>query len=190
MLKKHFVTDKRFIMSIIAIAVPVALQNMISFGVNMMDSLMLGRLGNQAISAASLGGRPFFLMMIFGFGLASGGSVLIAQYWGKGDMPKIHRLITISLQLVTVVSLIFTVGCFLFPAQIIRVFTPDAALIKASVQYLKPLSISFFFYAFANCYMMSLRAVEKVKLSTYVYGISFFINVFFDYCLIFGKFGM
>ncbi|MEG1698487.1 MAG: hypothetical protein RR271_02590 [Oscillospiraceae bacterium] len=67
-LDKHFVLEKRFLFSVMAIALPIAAQNIISFGVSVMDSVMLGSLGDIAISAASLGGQPFFLLMSAGFG--------------------------------------------------------------------------------------------------------------------------
>ena len=67
--------------------------------------------------------------------------------------------------------------------------SPDVILIEAGVEYLRTLALSYVFFSFSNCYMMSLRAIENVKLSTYIYGISFFVNVFFNYCFIFGKLG-
>ena len=189
MIQKHFVTSKQFIMSVLVIAIPISLQNMISFGVNMMDMLMLGELGDVAISAASLGGKFFFFLTIIGFGLTSGGSVLIAQYWGKGDLKKIRKLFAISLQIVTTVSIIFALTSYFFPHLVLGLFTSETVIIEAGIKYLKILSLSYFFYSFSNCFMMSLRAVENVKLSTIVYGISFCINVFFNYCFIFGKLG-
>ena len=79
-LRRHFILEKSFLYNVLAIAVPIALQNMISFGVAVTDSVMLGSLGDVAISAANLGGQPFSILMSVGFGLSSGGSVLIAQY--------------------------------------------------------------------------------------------------------------
>ena len=82
-LRRHFILEKSFLYNVLAIAVPIALQNMISFGVAVTDSVMLGSLGDVAISAANLGGQPFSILMSVGFGLSSGGSVLIAQYWAR-----------------------------------------------------------------------------------------------------------
>ena len=74
--QSFFVKDKQFYRSVAAIAIPIALQNIISFGVNIMDSVMLGSLGDIAISGASLGGQPFFILMMFSFGLSSGGGAM------------------------------------------------------------------------------------------------------------------
>ena len=188
-LDKHFLLNRAFVGTLLAIAVPIALQNMISFGVAVMDSVMLGSFGDVAIAAANLGGQPFSILMSFGFGLSSGGSVLIAQYWGKGDIGRIRKVMRISMQLVFLASLGITVVCLLMPEGILRIFTKDEAIVQAGAGYLALVAFSYIPYSLSNDYMMSLRAVEKVKISTAIYGVSFFVNVFFNYAFIFGKFG-
>ena len=188
-LHKHFILEKPFLKTVLAIAIPIALQNMISFGVNVMDSVMLGSLGDVAISAANLGGQPFMILMSVGFGLSSGGSVLIAQYWGKGDTVRIRKVMAISMQFVTVSAVLITTLCLLFPAQIMSIYTKEQDVIAAAVTYLTLVCLSYIPYSISNNYMMSLRAVEQVKISTAIYGVSFFVNVFFNYVFIFGKFG-
>ena len=89
MFKDNFLFEKDFFKSVFAITLPIAMQNVISFGVNAMDSIMLGSLGDIAVSGANLGGQPFFLMSMAVFGLAGGGNVLISQYWGKGEKEVI-----------------------------------------------------------------------------------------------------
>lgn len=182
--------EKAFYKTVFAIMVPIALQNVISFGVNIMDSVMLGSLGDLAISGASLGGQPFFLLMSLGFGLSSGGSVLIAQYWGKGNTDAIRRIMSLSMRFVTIASFLFAVACFFFPSPIMHVFSNEPEVIEAATQYLQVLAIGFMFFSISNNYMMSLRAVESVKVSTVIYVISFFVNIAANYAFIFGKFGM
>lgn len=188
-LQKHFIIEKSFLFSVLAIALPIAAQNIISFGVSVMDSVMLGSFGDLAISAANLGGQPFFLLMSCGFGLSSGGSVLIAQYWGKKDISSIRNVMRLSMQFVFAVSVLFTVVCFFFPQLIMGLYSKETDVINAASSYLGLVALSYVPYAVSNNYMMSLRAVEKVKISTCIYIISFFINVFFNYCFIFGVFG-
>ncbi len=189
MLKKNFLFEKDFIKSVISIALPIAFQNMISFGVQAMDTVMLGRLGDTAVSAATLGGQPAFLLYLLGFGLTGGGSVLIAQYWGKKNIDVIKKVMRTSMLAITTVSIIVAIICFLFPENIMRIFSKEEAVIAASASYLKVMSIGFVFSSIASNYMISMRAVEKVKMSTLVYSISFFVNVFFNYIFIFGEFG-
>lgn len=189
MFKDKLLFEKDFFKSIFLIAMPIAMQNVISFGVNAMDSIMLGKLGDIAVSGANLGGQPFFLLMIVGFGLAGGGSVLIAQYWGKGEKEVIKRVMRISMLVVTILSLIATFVCYFFPYQVMSLFTHEKEVLEASASYLKVLSLGFVFFSTSSNYMTSLRAVENVNMSTMVYAMSFFVNVFFNYVFIFGKFG-
>ena len=111
-IKDRFLLNKSFIMSAVAIILPIALQNVINYGVNLMDSVMLGQLGDVAISAANLGGQPFFLLTMFGFGIASGANVMIAQYWGKNDLVHIRRIMGLAIRLVFFVSLLLYIGNF------------------------------------------------------------------------------
>lgn len=188
-LNRHFLLNKNFMRTLLAIAVPIAFQNMISFGVAMMDSVMLGSFGDVAIAAANLGNQPFSLLMSFGFGLSSGGSVLIAQYWGKGDVTRIRKVMRISMQLAFSASLVITLLSILMPEQIIRIFTKDEQIVQAGAAYLSLAAFSYIPYSVANNYMMSMRAVEKVKMSAVITACSFFVNVFFNYMFIFGRFG-
>ena len=150
---------------------------------------MLGRLGDIAITAANLGGQPFFILNILGFGLASGANVLIAQYWGKGNLHRIRCLLALSLRIVLLASGLFTLVGIFFPTQLMSIFSNDPEAIVASAEYLSTLAFSFILFSFSNCYLMCLRAVEQVKISMAIYSCSFFINVFFNWCFIFGKLG-
>ena len=189
MLKQNFLFEKDFFKTVFAITLPIAMQNVISFGVNAMDSIMLGSLGDIAVSGANLGGQPFFLMSMAGFGLAGGGNVLISQYWGQNNREVIRKVMRISMLAVTVIAVLASFVCFFFPYQVMSLYTHEAEVQAAAAGYLKVISVGFVFYAIANNYMSSLRAVENVKMSTVVYCMSFFVNVFFNYIFIFGKFG-
>jgi putative MATE family efflux protein len=186
---RYFIFERSFLRNVLAIAIPIALQNMISFGVALMDSVMLGKFGDVAIAAVSVGNQPFSILMSVGFGLSSGGSVLIAQYWGRKDMASIRTVMRMSMQIVTVSALAIMVACLLFPVQICSLFNSDPDVVRTAVSYLTLVAFSYLPYSIANNYMMSLRAVEKVKVSTAIYGVSFFVNVFFNYVFIFGKLG-
>ena len=188
-LSRHIYTDPAFYRGLLAITLPIALQNIISLGVNMMDTVMLGQLGDVAIAAANLGGQPFMILNILGFGLASGGSVLIAQYWGRRDLDRIRRLFAMTLRCALAASALFCAACLALPRGILSIYSSEPEVIAAGAEYLSVLALSFLPYSISNCYIMCLRAVEQVKISMIVYGSSFFINVFFNWCFIFGNLG-
>ena len=183
------IKDDNFYRMLKAIAIPISIQNIINFGVQMMDTVMVGKLGDTALSAANLAGQPFFVFMVFNFGLASGGAVLIAQYWGRGEVRVVRRVMGISMRCIAVTAVIFTAVCVAVPKPILSLFSTEAEVIELGASYLSIVAFSYIFNGIASCYLMSLRAVENVKLSTVVYGVSFFVNVFFNYVFIFGKLG-
>ncbi|WP_395150570.1 MATE family efflux transporter [uncultured Allofournierella sp.] len=185
----HFYTDWSFYKRMLAITIPIALQNVISLSVNMMDTVMLGQLGDVAIAASNLGGQLFTILDVLGFGMASGAAVLIAQYWGKRDLVRIRQIFALTLRIALGVSLLFALVGHFFPQQVLRIYTTDPLVIEAGSQYLRWLSFSFVLFSFSNCYIMCLRAVEQVRVSMMIYGSSFLINIFFNYCFIFGKLG-
>ena len=167
----------------------MAFQYAISFGVTLMDSVMLGSLGDVAISGANLGNQMQTLVMSCSFGLASGGGVLIAQYWGKKDMVHIRKVVRLTIQAVFLSVSVLTLLALAFPQQILHIFTPDAEVIEAGASYLSLVAFSYLPYALASCYLSSLRGTEQVKMTVGIYGCSFFVNVFFNYIFIFGKLG-
>ncbi|MBQ5783009.1 MAG: MATE family efflux transporter [Oscillospiraceae bacterium] len=189
MLKKHFLFEKDFFKTLMAIGLPIALQNVISSGVTAMDTIMLGQLGDIAVSGASLGGQTFFLLSMACFGICGGAAVLIAQYWGKGQVEVIRRVMRISTMFCGIAAVIFTSLGLFIPETMLRLFSHETEVIVAGSEYLRILSFGFIFYALSNCYFLALRGVEQVKVSTTVYAMSFFVNVAVNYVFIFGKFG-
>ncbi len=96
MLKRenHIEIDRRkFYKTVLALVVPMALQNLINVGVTAADVIMLGAVGEKALSGASLAGQIQYIMTLFLFGLTSGATVLTAQYWGKGDRDAIEKIL-------------------------------------------------------------------------------------------------
>lgn len=82
---------KHFYLSVLALVIPMALQNLINVGVTAADVVMLGRVGETALSGSSLAGQVQYIMTLFLFGLTSGATVLTAQYWGKRICGQLRR---------------------------------------------------------------------------------------------------
>jgi Na+-driven multidrug efflux pump len=92
-----FLRDKAFFRAMLALAVPVAFQQLITAGLNMIDVLMVGQLGETSVAALGLANQIFFLLILFLFGTTSGMAIFTAQYWGKGDTEQIHHVLGICL---------------------------------------------------------------------------------------------
>lgn len=183
------IKDTLFYKTVIRIMIPLALQNLLSFCVQMLDTVMVGALGDIAVSAVSLANQPYFIFQVIIFGLASGGSVLISQYWGKKDKEAICQVISIMLWMITIASVVYSILCLLFPVQIIRIFSKEEALIMMSADYLKVVVFSYLLNGLSNCYLSALQSKEDIKMPTIIYTISFFVNFICNATLIFGLFG-
>ena len=181
--------DKKFYKLIVSIALPIAIQNLITFAVGMIDTMMLGSLGEIGLSAAAIGNNLFFILMVLMFGLAGGSNILISQYWGKGDTNSIHKILSIMYRGCLIITSIFIGIAIFIPRLFIKLYTSDIRVIEAGASYLRIVAIGYIFYAITNCTIMILRSVKTVKISLVVYTASLAVNGFFNWVFIFGNLG-
>ena len=140
------VHDRSFYGKVLRIAVPIALQSLITIGVNMMDTVMLGQMGETQLSASSLANQFVQVYQIFCMGLGMGASVLIARFWGMRDGDNLRRSVTIMLRLTLLLSALFTLATVVAPRSIMRIYTPDAGIIDAGRRYLRWVVACYFFH--------------------------------------------
>ncbi|MDF2612360.1 MAG: family efflux transporter [Clostridia bacterium] len=181
--------DRNFYKLILSIAVPIACQNLITFAVSMADSVMVGWMGQDQLVAVSLANQLFFVFMILMFGLGSGGNIFVAQYWGKGDVGAIHKIISIMGKVSIVFSILFMGVALFIPKQFMGIFTENPVIIDLGAEYLQVIFVSYIFFAMTNIMINVLRSVETVKISVIVYTASLIVNVFLNWVLIFGNLG-
>lgn len=182
--------DKRFYANVARLVLPMAIQNLINVGVTSTDVIMLGWVGETALSGGSLANQVYFILSLLYFGLTSGACVLTAQYWGKKDTRTIEKVMGMSFRISILAGAVFGLAAFFFPAQLMRIFTTDEAVIAAGVSYLKIVAFSYILSAFTNVYLNIIRSIEKVVIATVVYGTSLAANVVLNGIFIFGLFGM
>ena len=181
--------DKQFYKKVAILVLPIAAQNLINTGISSIDVIMLGKVGEKVLSGASLGAQIQFIMSLILFGLTSGASVLMAQYWGKKDYHSIETVFGIAAKVAAVISVIFMVVAFCFPAQLMTLFTKDQEVIKQGAKYLRIVSLSYPVNALTMVYLNSMRNLQKVVIATVVYLASMITNIVVNGILIFGLFG-
>ena len=177
--------SKGFNTSLVAIAIPISLQALLQNFVNMLDTIMIGRLGSVEIAAVGLGNQIFFILNMILFGITSGGSVFIAQFWGKKDLAGIRKSLGLMTLIAFVVSVIFTITCLLIPNQLIRLYSPDPQVIQVGGTYLRFVCLSYIPTAISFSITLALRSTERVKLPLVCTSISLFTNLIANYLLIF-----
>ena len=169
-----------------AIAIPLALQNLINVGVSLLDTVMLGQLGEVAMSGSSLGNQIGFIYQIMNLGLTAGAGVLTSQYWGRKDSASIRKVMSMAYKISMTLAAIFTILALTIPDILMSFYTKEPEVIEAGAQYLRIIAFTYLVSGFTMTSMSILRTVGTVKITLYMYIISFFVNVFFNYCLIFG----
>jgi putative MATE family efflux protein len=170
----------------LAIALPLALQNMIQSGLNMIDTLMIGRLGEQEIAAVALSNQIFFLLVLVIFGISSGSSVFASQYWGRRDIKGIKESLALSLLLSGFTAILFSIGAIAFPRTLLSLYSKDQEVVTTGIQYLKIVGFSYLFTSITFTFTSSLKSTEKVKQTTAIAAISIGINTVLNFLLIFG----
>ena len=188
-MNKLFIRDASFYKKVASIAIPIALQGLITTGVNMMDTIMVGAVGERQLSAVSLANQFISIFQIFCMGIGMGASVLVARYYGMGENSSLKRTITIMLRLCLALSVLFCVGTILFPAQIMKIYTVETDIIDFGINYLKWSVATYFLLGLSLTCTIVLRNVGQVKIPLYTSIAAFFINVGANYIFIFGKMG-
>jgi putative MATE family efflux protein len=178
--------DKRFFKLLFTLAIPIMLQNLVNSTVNMLDTVMIGQLGTTEIAAVGLGNQFFFLYNMILFGICNGGSIFIAQFWGKHDIPGIRKNVGICLALGLSIGVLFTLAALWLPRGIISVYSRDPDVIRAGGVYLGALAPVFIPYAVSFVFSSTLTYTEHVKVPMMTSVIALSMNAGLNYLFIFG----
>lgn len=186
---KYIETDKSFYKKLVKIALPIAMQSVITTGVNLVDTVMLGTLGETALSSSSLGNQFIMLFMFLCMGISMGASVLTSRYWGAGDKTSLKKVITIALRFSTGLALIFTFINVAFPQQIMQIYSDEAPVVSAGVIYLQWSAPTYVLTAVSTAMTNVLRSAGLAMVPLSASVASFAINIGANYIFIFGKLG-
>ena len=182
--------DKGFYSHVAKIAIPIALQGLITTGVNMMDTIMVGKVGETQLSSVSLANQFITIFHIFCMGIGMGASVLVSRYYGMKDNPSLKKTITIMLRVCLAMSVLFCAATILLPRQIMQIYTVEEDIIRYGIEYLNYSVISYFFLGLSLTCTIVLRNVGQVRIPLFTSIGAFFVNVGANYVFIFGKLGV
>ncbi len=186
---KDMLRDRIFLKKAVLIALPVALQGMLNTIVNLVDTMMIGQLGETTIAAVGLANKVFFVFSLLVFGVASGSGVLAAQYWGNKDVKSIRKMTGLAILISLTGALLFVAPSVARPQLVMRIFTNSPGAIEVGAAYLAVAALSYPFTAVTNTYVAMLRAVGRVKAPVVISCMTILINITLNYTLIFGHFG-
>jgi len=184
------IKNKIFLKTLVKLALPIALQNLILSSLNLVDNIIIGGLGEVAIAGVGLANQYFFLLNLILFGITSGSAIFTAQFWGNRDIPNIKRVLGLSLITGCSAAFLFFLGGVCFPQQILGVFSRDPEVIRLGGKFLRIIAFSYVITAVTFSFSFTLRSVGQVKTPMMVSVIALGINTALNYILVYGYFGM
>lgn len=180
---------KTFIKRVAIIAIPVALQNLLSTTGSMVDTMMIARLGETTVGAVGLCAQYSFLMLAGYWGFVGGGMLFISQYWGAQDEEGICRSYGLIWTCIMSVGLIFSSAALFAPQIIMRLYTDKPAIQEIGISYLKIVGFAYPLQLFSIAASTLLRATERVRIPLYAAIASVFSNIFLNWVFIYGNLG-
>ena len=182
--------NKKFYKTLITLCIPIIIQNLLSNLINMVDTIMVGGLGEISVASIGIANQYFFLYNMALSGIIGGASLFIAQFYGKNDKLNIRKITGLSVISALMIGITFMIVALFSPKFIIYFFSKDLDVIKVATNYFSIIGFCYPIIATSNVFSMGSRSIRNPKLGMICSTISLFINIILNYVFIFGKLGM
>lgn len=182
--------NKIFYKTLFFLCLPIIIQNLISTLINMIDTVMIGSLGEISIASIGIANQYFFLYNMALSGIIGGAAIFIAQFYGKNDKENIRKITAISIISALVLGICFSIIALFFPNFIIGFFSTDKNVVKLCVEYFSVIGFCYPIIAISNVFSMASRSIRNPKLGMICSLIALLVNVVLNYIFIFGKLGV
>lgn len=199
---KLFSKDPVFYKKVFALALPIAVQSLVTTGVNMLDTVMVTKLGQNSLSAVSLANSFIGVYQIFCMGLGMGASVLVSRYWGmkkknpddKAATTALKQTISLMIRLTILLASLFAIATIIMPDVIMSMYVDSdmeatEEIISLGCDYFRWSVVTYFFLGLSLTCTIVLRSVGQAMMPLFVSGGALIINLGANYIFIFGKFG-
>ncbi len=187
---REYYNDPDYFHNISKLAIPIIIQQFAFAGLNMLGVVFVGQKGETSVAAVGFAGQIAFLLQLVHFGIISGAAMFTAQFWGRSDVPNLRRVLGLCLMFAISASLVFFALAQFIPAEILGIYTEDAAVLRLGTDYIRIYSWVFLFVAITFSYALVMRSTGDVKTPTIISVGALTVSTFLSYSLIFGKFGL
>lgn len=181
--------NRSFRKKLLSLVLPITFQQLMVTVVSASDALMVGVIGQDMLSAVSLASQITFVYNLFTAALTIGTSMFAAQYWGKGDKDAVERILGIVLRTSAAVSVVFFAGTAFLPGMLMRIFTPDPALIGYGSEYLRIVSVTYLMCGVSQIYLCIMKNSDLAAKSMVIGSTAALLNIVLNAVLIYGLFG-
>ncbi|MBQ3076365.1 MAG: MATE family efflux transporter [Clostridia bacterium] len=181
--------DRAFLSTLLTLVLPIIAQRLLLNSVNLLDSLMIGRLGDAEVAAVGVANQVYFVYILFLEGIAGGCSIFLSQYWGADNRQNILRVMGLGAVAVTAVGALFTILALFLPLPLLRLFTREAEVLALGRDYLVIIAASYLVSGFSMLLASSLRSIGNARPPLVASLFAILINITFNSLLIFGLLG-
>lgn len=181
--------EKSFYKTFALLTLSLALQNLLTYGVNLADNLMLGAYSETSLSGSALCNQIQFFLQMLVVGASEGAVVMGTQYYGKGRFEPIVHTIGTAVRFGGAIAGVMFLLILLFPGQVLSLFTNDLAVISEGIKYLQIICFTYLVFTVTNILTASLRSIGIVKIGYIISASTLFLNIILNTCLIYGNFG-
>lgn len=172
------------------LALPISFQSLMLAMVAAFDALMLGRVAQEEMTAVSLATQIQFVQNMFLMSGTAAGSILGAQYFGKGDRRTIEELFNLMLRFCGLISVLFFLACELIPGALMHAFTHDPVLIGIGSAYLRIAGWSYLLTGVSQCYLAVMKFTDHVSPVAWISSSAVIANIILNAVFIFGLLGL
>ena len=183
------VKEKTFYKIFLTLTLTIALRNVITFTVNLADSVMLGAYSENALSGVALVNQVQFMLQLMVTGVCEGVQIFISRAWGANDSATIRKMLNISVKCTAVIALLVAVLAAAVPHGLLGLLSNEADIVAEGVGYIRIILFSYLFFAVSTSLISALNGVETVRIGFITSIMTLFINIILNYCFIFGNFG-
>lgn len=180
---------KNFYRNMFRLALPIILQNLVTTSLALVDTFMVGALGEGPLAGVTNANTPIFVVLLLIFGVQSGSTVLISQYWGRRDEEAINRVLGVGIYVAGALSALFALVLCFWSEPFMALFCNDGEVAAYAAQYGRIVGFSYAFNAVTQVYIAAQRAMGNPKLGLGVLSISMCANTFLNWVFIFGNLG-
>jgi putative MATE family efflux protein len=170
--------------------IPITIQLLITSGLSMIDSIMVGSLGVDAIAGVGIANKFIQFLIVFLQGFASGATIFSAQYWGRKDLHGVRKTLALVSKITVVFTLIATIITMIFTKEILAIFAQDSKVIELAIPFLRIQAIGFLFTGLTMMFSVSLKTIGIVRWPTVFSVITLGTNTLLNWGLIYGNMGL
>lgn len=184
------IKEENFYRKLTVIGIPMIIQQVIAVTLNLADTIMVGKVSENALAAVGAANQVYFIFSVVLFGIFSGAAVHAVQYWGIRDLASLRKIVGIDYTMCLVLSVPTVAVVFAAAPLFIRLFSQEPEVIELGTQYMKIVCFSYIFAALSFVISYNSRSIQDLKYPTIINACAIAMNIFLNYVFIYGNFGV